>query len=84
MSNLCRRPRDLAALWFRWRSLWVRTPAVAPEVQRALHLLAAVDAGGLPLNPARVNQIARDLGLDVSSRARMDETIGRIRCAVRR
>ena len=39
---------------------------------------------GVPLNPARVNQIARDLGLDVSSRARVDDTIERIRAAVRR
>ena len=26
---------------------------------------SAVDRGGLPLNPARVNQIARSLGLEV-------------------
>ena len=84
MSGLRQRPRGLAALWARLRRLWVRAPAVTPEIQRALNLLAAVDAGGVPLNPARVNQIARDLGLEVSSRARVDETIARIRAAVRR
>ncbi len=84
MSGLRQRPRGLAALWVRLRRLWVRAPAVTPEIQRALDLLAAVDAGGVPLNPARVNQIARDLGLEVSSRARVDETIERIRAAVRR
>jgi hypothetical protein len=84
MSGLRQRPRGLAILWVRLRSLWVRPVAVNPEVRRALDLLAAVDAGGVPLNPARVNQIARDLGLEVSSRARVDETIERIRAAVRR
>jgi hypothetical protein len=84
MSGLRRRPRGLAILWVRLRSLWIRPAAVNPEVRRALDLLAAVDAGGVPLNPARVNQIARDLGLEVSSRARVDETIERIRAAVRR
>ena len=33
-----------------------------PDRQRALDLIAAVDAGGLPLNPARVNDIGRRLG----------------------
>jgi hypothetical protein len=52
------------------------------ERQRALDLLAAIDAGGLPLNPARVNDIARQLGLEVSVKAPMAETIARIRaCA---
>ena len=52
--------------------------------QRAKNLVAAIDAGGLPLNPARVNDIARQLGLDVSSKARMPETIERIRQALDR
>jgi len=43
-----------------------------------------VDAGGLPLNAAIVNDIARQLGLEVSSRARMEETIARIREALGR
>lgn len=47
--------------------------------QRAQSLLAAVDAGGLPLNAAIVNDIARQLGLEVSAKAPMAETIARIR-----
>jgi len=52
--------------------------------QRARALIKAVDAGGLPLNAAIVNDIARQLGLEVSSKARMEETIGRIRGALGR
>lgn len=61
-----------------------RRPRLTPELRRALDLLRAIDAGGIPLNPARVNQIARDLGLEVSRSAAMDETIARIRAAVER
>lgn len=56
----------------------------APERQQARQLLAAIDAGGLPLNPARINQIARGLGLEVSTKAPMDATIARIRAAMGR
>lgn len=52
--------------------------------QRAQALIKAVDAGGLPLNAAIVNDIARQLGLEVSSHARMEETIERIRAALGR
>lgn len=52
--------------------------------QRAKDLIAAIDAGGLPLNPARVNDIARQLGLEVSIKAPMPETIERIRKALSR
>jgi hypothetical protein len=52
--------------------------------QRAKDLIAAVDAGGLPLNPARVNDIARQLGLEVSTKAPMPQTIERIRNALNR
>ena len=69
----------------RWlKSLLTRRPAVPPERQRALDLIAAIDAGGLPLNPARVNDIARRLGLEVSTRERVDDTIVRIRKALAR
>ncbi len=60
-----------------------RKTELTPE-QRAKNLIAAVDSGGLPLNAARVNDIARALGLEVSSRARLEETIGRIRMALER
>jgi hypothetical protein len=49
-----------------------------------MDLVAAIDAGGLPLNPARINDIARQLGLEVSSKAPMHETIERIRLALGR
>ena len=52
--------------------------------QRARDLIKAVDAGGLPLNAAIVNDIARQLGLEVSSKARMEATIARIRDALGR
>ncbi len=64
---------------------WLRPPpAPKDDLQRARDLLAALDAGGVPLNPARINQIARSLGLEVSARAPMDQTIARIRAAVAR
>lgn len=50
-----------------------------PDRQRALELIAAIDAGGLPLNAARVNDIARRLGLEVATTAPMEVTIARIR-----
>lgn len=50
--------------------------------QQALALVRAVDAGGVPLHPARVNQIARQLGLEVSSAAPVHETVARIRDAL--
>lgn len=70
--------------WHRWLA-WLRPRgAPTPEHQRALDLLAAVDAGGLPLNPARVNHIARQLGLEVSVHAPVEQTIARIRAAMDR
>jgi hypothetical protein len=55
---------------------------LAPEWQRAAELISAIDAGGLPLNPARVNDIARQLGLEVSNRAPVATTVKRIRAAL--
>lgn len=54
-------------------------PPSSPELQRAQALLAAVDAGGIPLHPAKVNQIARELGLAVSREEPVEATIARIR-----
>lgn len=61
------------------KGLFSRRSTEAPEIQRATDLIKAIDAGGLPLNPARVNDIARQLGLEVSTKARMEDTIARIR-----
>ena len=54
------------------------TPA-SPALQRAQSLIAAVDAGGIPLHPGKVNQIAGDLGLAVSREEPVEATIARIR-----
>ena len=70
-----------------WINLWIKSwlappQDASPERQRALDLIAAIDAGGVPLNPARVNDIARKLGLEVSTRASVEDTIVRIRAAL--
>ena len=54
-----------------------------PERQRAIDLIAAIDAGGIPMNPARVNDIGRKLGLEVPMTAPMEETIERIRTSLK-
>lgn len=54
------------------------------EMARARQLIAAIERGGIPLNPARVNAIARDLGLEVSRKTPVEETITRIRAAIAR
>lgn len=56
-------------------------PQPLPPEQRARDLIKAIDAGGIPLNPAVVNDIARKLGLEVLITAPMSETISRIRIA---
>jgi hypothetical protein len=63
-----------------------RAPDAGPltDRQQAQALIAAIDRGGLPLNPARINHIARSLGLDVSPRAPMEQTVERIRQALAR
>jgi len=69
-------PRTLALL----QSLRGNNP-LSP-VQRAQDLIIAIDAGGLPLIPARVNDIARQLGLEVTADAQISETIEPIRLAL--
>jgi hypothetical protein len=54
------------------------------EIMRARQLIAAIDAGGIPLDPRRVVRIAEDLGLEVSRREPIGITIERIRAAVGR
>lgn len=56
----------------------------APEIMRARQLIRAVDAGGIPLDPRIVTRIAESLGLEVSRHARPEDTIERIRTALRR
>ncbi len=64
------------------KDLLTRHGELPPDRQRARDLIAAVDAGGIPLNPARVNDIARKLGLDVATTAPVELTIERIRKAL--
>ncbi len=71
-------------LFARLRILFSGRPIVLDEYARARQLIAAIDRGGIPLNSAKVNAIARDLGLEVSTRARLDETVQRIRQALSR
>ena len=54
------------------------------DIEQARQLVAAVDRGGIPLNAARVNAVARNLGLEVSTKAPVAETIERLRKAVAR
>ena len=70
---------------FNWLAkLFSNTPEVVCEITQARRLIAAIDRGGVPLNPAKVNQIARNLGLEVSRKAPVEETITRIRKALER
>ena len=62
--------------WIR-RRLFKRKPLT--DIEQAQQLIVAIDRGGIPLNPAKVNAIARNLGLEVSRRAPVEQTIERIR-----
>ncbi|MDX8400373.1 MAG: hypothetical protein R8K20_09015 [Gallionellaceae bacterium] len=64
---------------------WLKPPEdMPPEIRRAKQLISAIDAGGVPLDPARIYRIAEDLGLEVSKKAGVAETIERIRMALKR
>lgn len=74
----------MISLWNKLMALLAPArPPSAPE-DRAKALIKAIDAGGLPLNPVRVNDIARQLGLDVATTAPVEVTIARIRKALGR
>ena len=68
--------------WFKKLFQFKKPPRSSAELsplERAQDLIAAIDQGGIPLNPMIVNRIGRDLGLEVLPSAPMDETIERIR-----
>jgi len=67
-----------------WLQRWLLKRPALSDIEQAQMLIQAVDRGGIPLNPARVNHIARSLGLEVSTRAPVDQTIARIRACVQR
>lgn len=54
------------------------------DIERARQLIAAIDAGGIPLDEAIINRIAENFGLEVSRTARTEDTIERIRAALNR
>ncbi len=54
------------------------------EIKRARQLIKAVDKGGIPLNPMAIRRIAEGLGLEVARNAPVEQTIERIRAALRR
>ena len=57
---------------------------VRSDWQAAQDLINAIDQGGIPLNPLRVNAIARNLGMEVSRHAAVEDTIARIRAVLQR
>ena len=67
--------------WIR-RRFFKRKPL--SDIEQAQQLILAIDRGGLPLNPAKVNAIARNLGLEVSRQAPVEHTIARIRACLLR
>ncbi len=68
----------------RLKKLLAAKKAPLSDIEQARRLIAAIDRGGIPLNPARVNEIARNLGLEVSRKAPVEDTIARLRKAVER
>ena len=70
---------------FAWlRRYFCKKPQCVDEITQARHLIAAIDRGGVPLNPLKINTIARALGLDVSRNARPEDTLARIRACLAR
>lgn len=82
--TLRRKPGLLARIQAGIAACFGRKPAPIDDYERARQLIAAVDRGGIPLNAARVNQTARDLGLEVSRHAAVTDTLERIRAALAR
>lgn len=54
------------------------------DVKNAKALLKAIDKGGIPSNPIKLNHVARRLGLEVSPSAPLAETIDRMRAFLKR
>ena len=67
--------------WLRRR--FAKAPPLS-DIEQARRLIDAIDRGGIPLNPAKVNAIARNLGLEVSRRAPVEHTIARSRACLSR
>ena len=76
-----RRAHSAFLAWCRRRFAARQAP---DDLEVARVLIAAIDRGGIPLNPARVSAIARNLGLEVSTRAPVEQTVARIRACLAR
>ncbi len=76
-----RRAHAAILAWCRRRFAPRRAP---DDLELARRLIAAIDRGGIPLNPARVSAVARNLGLEVSTRAPVEQTVARIRACLAR
>ena len=74
--------RNVIVSWL--KSLFSAKKVPLSDIEQARRLILAVDRGGIPLNPAKVNAIARNIGLEVSKNAKVEETIARLRNAVAR
>lgn len=73
------------AKYFGWLSRLLPFGKCLPkEYQQASALIKAIDKGGIPMNPAKVNAIARNIGLEVSVKDPVEKTILRIREALAR
>ena len=67
--------------------LFKRSPvATVPlsDIDRARALIAAIDAGGIPLHKTIITRIAESFGLEISKAESTIETIERIRAAIKR
>lgn len=74
-----------AARLLRTLRAWLRRkPKLPRELQAGRDVIDAIDSGGLPLDPGRINRIARELGLEVAANAPVEQTIERLRAAVLR
>lgn len=67
-----------------WMRRQLAKRRIPPEIAQASALIRAIDRGGVPLNPAKINAIARNLGLEVSIHAPVEQTIERIRACLQR
>jgi len=78
------RSKKRSRYWSWILKLLPNSKAVPREYQAAKALITGIDKGGIPLNPVKVNAIARDLGLEVSVKDPVEKTIQRIRNALER
>ena len=79
----------MTGLFYWLKSLFVgKLPPVenaqSQTIRRAQELIAAIDRGGIPLNPMIVNRIGRDMGISVLASDPMNLTIEKIRIKLKK